>query len=78
MMNDERHEMFLRISNNKLILEDLREEQLEITSLSQLFDAIESADYVLCSSSIDFPEDETNDPNIIAICTAFRGLQEIS
>jgi hypothetical protein len=33
-------------------------------------------EWLACSSSVDFPEDETDDPKLIALCRAIRGNGE--
>jgi hypothetical protein len=38
-----------------------------------LHDLAEFGDDVFCSSSVDFPQDYTGDPDVIALCRDIRG-----
>lgn len=62
---------YLSIKDGKLVLETPTGQLVEITSLDHLAE-VASGDSVMCSSSIDFPEDDTSDPAVIAMCRELR------
>jgi len=52
----------------------------EPTAVFQNIDEFNAFDFsnidgVMCSSSVDFPEEDTNDKNVIALCHALRSMQ---
>ena len=67
--------LFLTINaRGQLVAErdDAGLDAVEITSLDQLAQ-LAGGDDVLCSSSVDFPEESTADPGVIALCRQLRG-----
>lgn len=43
-----------------------------ICTVEQLADIVNTDDIVMCSSSMDFPEENTTDPAVIALCNQIR------
>lgn len=68
---------FIGIDDGKLILrikfeDDTEEQDVEITSYTQLRNLVGKG-ILLCSSSLDWPNDYTDDIKIIALCDLIRG-----
>lgn len=68
-MND----LFLTIENGNLVLDNGRDERIA-HGVEEVRTVLESfVGDVMCSSSIDFPEESTTDAETIAFCREFRG-----
>jgi hypothetical protein len=61
---------FLTIEEGKLVVIFNDETRRVIETIEQLNDVAEGG--ILCSSTIDFPEEATSDPNVIAMCKGMR------
>lgn len=48
---------------------------IDCTSRETALASFDGVDDALSSSSLDFPEEYTTDPNVIAICRAIRGVE---
>jgi hypothetical protein len=60
----------LTLLDGKLVVADRLK---VIKAVYSLADIDEYGDDLMCSSSVDFPEEYTSDPTIIALCRAIRG-----
>jgi hypothetical protein len=60
--------MFLTITGGKLMAADEPTgTPVEVTTAAELAAVTATTDGVWCSSSIDFPEEHTSDPNVLAL-----------
>jgi hypothetical protein len=61
--------MFLTIEDGRLWLDNV-----EVTSLAHYLELVAGAPVVMASSSVDFPEEYTSDPAVLATVAAINAL----
>lgn len=66
--------MYLTIKNGKIVLQ-VEDSDIVITSCEQLKGLL-NGESCMCSSALDFPEDETDDPDVIKLADEIRNPPE--
>jgi len=67
---------YMTVNNDAIEVSDIDTNKVlaRITTVEEYnaFIVFRRPDYFMCSSSLDFPEDSTNDQDIIALCRSLR------